>query len=234
MPALAVALLGVAAVWPPARALRVTLGAVAGAALVWSVWDATFHGPFTDGEASNAWVLPAMVLLAGVAAAVLPSLPSPAGVWLGWRWLLLVGSATAVYGCVPETDQMPEVAMLLLAGAAIEQLRRRPLPAPALLAAWGVLAWSALYGATGRPSALLGGLFALLPPLTAAVVGGRDARCSAFVGALWVGAAVAVARTGGISPRSAPAVLAVAIGALVAGSLSALLWRRWPTPPPDA
>ncbi|MDP2291120.1 MAG: hypothetical protein Q8M22_08000 [Actinomycetota bacterium] len=233
MRALALVLLGVATGVPASRAIRTLLAVAAAAALVRSVWEPTFRGAFTDSGWTNAWVVPAVVLLAVAATELVPSLPAEGGAWLGWRWVLLAGAAVAVYACVPETDQMPPVIAVPVGAAVIEQLRRRPLPEQVFAAGWGLVAWSALYGASGRPSALLGGLFALLPPLAAAVVGRRGVRCAAAVGVVWVVAAVVVARTGGVADRPGPAVTAVVIGALVAGSLSAVLWRRWSTPPLD-
>ncbi|MDO9173710.1 MAG: hypothetical protein Q7V62_02830, partial [Actinomycetota bacterium] len=196
MRALALVLLGVATGLPASRAIRTLLAVAAGAALVRSVWEPTFHGAFTDNGWTNAWVGPAVVLLAVAAAALVPSLPAAGGAWLGWRWALLIGAAAGVYACVPETDQMPLVVAALAGGAVIEQLRRRPLPAPAVAVGWALVAWSALYGASGRPSALLGGLFALVPPLAAAVVGRRGVVCAATVGVTWVVVAGVVARTG--------------------------------------
>lgn len=234
MRALALVLLALGAVWPSWRLVRMGLGGLAGVALVRSVWEPTFHGPFTTGSWSNAWVVPLVVLISVGAVVLLPLLASPGDAWLGWRWALLAGSAAAVYGCVPETDQMREVAVVLVAGGVIERLRRSPLPSAVSVAAWGLVAWSALYGATGRPSALIGGLFALLPPLAAAAVARLGVRVASTIGAVWVSAAVAVARTGGVSMQTRPAVAATAAGAIVACAISAMLWRRWTTRPPDA
>ena len=119
---------------------------------------------------------------------------------------MLFGSAIAVYGCVPETDQMREVAVVVCAGWLVEAVRRRPLPNPALLAASGLVAWSALYGATGRPSALVGGLFALVPLIAVACVPRRRKWLPWLVGIVWAGAAVGVARTGGIATELSTAV----------------------------
>jgi len=147
----------------------------------------------------------------------------------GWRWALLAGSAAAVYGCVPETDQMREVGVVVVAGAVVEVVRRLPLPAPALVGAWGLVAWSALYGATGRPSALIGGLFALVAPVAAGLAARRGFVAAFRVGGVWAVAALVVARTGGIEPTTRPAVVAALVGALVAAAVSALVWRRSPS-----
>lgn len=225
MRALALATLALAVCWPRALApVRWLLGAAGGVCLVVATWDATFAGRDHD------WAVVATIVLAAAAAIVLPSLAPAADVfgvrWLGWRWLMLGGAAAAVYGCVPETDQMREVAVVVAAGAVAEWLLRSPLPAAAYAAAWGFVAWSALYGATGRPSAVIGGLFALVAPVAAGVVARRSDFVSVAVGLVWSITAVVVARTGGISMTTRPAVTAAMSGAIVAGGLSAVLWSR--------
>jgi len=107
-----------------------------------------------------------------------------------------------------------------------EWLRRTPLPPAAYTAAWGLVAWSALFGATGRPSAVIGGLFALLAPIAAAALARRGEAVSVWVGATWAVTALVVARTGGIAPTTAPAVRAALVGGLAAAGISAVLWYR--------
>jgi hypothetical protein len=222
---LALAVLALAACWPrPIVAARLAIGAGAGALLVAATWHATFAG------GSHAWAIVLVVVLAAAASVLLPTLPSAVRVlgvqWRGWRWLMLAGAAAAVYGCVPETDQMRDVAVVVLAGAVAEWVRGEPLPAPAYTAAWGLVAWSAMYGATGRPSAVVGGLFALVAPLAAGAVAARGHRTIVGVGLAWASVALVVARTGGISMSTAPAVSAALVGAVVAGALSAGLVLR--------
>lgn len=222
---LALVLLALAACWPSRVApLRWVLGAAGGVSLVASAWQATFE------HRSNGWAAVATVVLAAGAVAALPALPATArlaGVrWHGWRWLMLAGAAAGVYGCVPETDQMRDVAVVVIAGAVVEVVRRAPLPAAAYTAAWGLVAWSALYGATGRPSAIIGGLFALLAPLAAAAATRRGDVTSVLVGAVWGVTALVVARTGGIATTTRPAVQAAVAGSAVAAVLSAVLWVR--------
>jgi len=225
MRALALVLLALAACWPsrlpPARW---ALGGAAGACMVAAVWHATFEGR------SNGWAAIAVVAASVAAVALLPQLPGTARAlrvhWHGWRWLMLVGVAAAVYGCVPETDQMREVGVVLVAGALAEWLLRQPLPPAAFTAAWGLVAWSAMFGATGRPSALIGGLFALVAPLAAAVVAPRRASVAVWVGVTWGATALVVARTGGIATTTGPAVRAAVLGAVVAVAISAALWSR--------
>ena len=223
--ALGIALLALAAVWQARPTLlRLVVAAGGGAAVLSATWQDSFAGR------SNGWAVPVMVLLAMGAAWFVPQLEAhaePTASWrLGWRWALLAAGAAAVYGCVPETDQIPEVGVVVAAGLVVEVVRRTPLPAAALVAAWGLVAWSALYGATGRPSALVGGLFALVAPIAAGAVARRGWWCSAGVGVVWAVAALVVARTGGIATELRPAVIAAGVAAAVATAVSAVCWRR--------
>ncbi|MEQ1701030.1 MAG: hypothetical protein ABMA25_13030 [Ilumatobacteraceae bacterium] len=224
---LALAVLALAACWPRECApIRWALGAVGGAALVAATWHASFEGR------DQLWAAALAVLFGALATATLPRLPESVtalGIaWSGWRWVMLGGAAAAVYGCVPETDQLRDVAVVLAAGAVAEWVRGVPLPAPAFAAAWGLVAWSALFGATGRPSALIGGLFALVAPLAAgaAAAARRGDLAIVGVGLAWAVVALVVARTGGIAMTTPPAWTAAAVGAAVAGGVSALFWRR--------
>ena len=100
------------------------------------------------------------------------------------------------------------------------------IPTPALLATTGLVMWSALYGATGRPSALVGGLFALLAPIAVALVPARRQWVPWAVGLVWSGAAVAVARTGGIATNLSSALRWAAAMAAVGIAASAALLAR--------
>ena len=221
MRAVGVVLLALAAVWPVRlQFIRLVVGAGGGAALVAATWQASFVGRTND------WAAQVVVVLAMAAAWFVPRLKAPGGWQLGWRWALLAGGAAAVYGCVPETDQMPEVGVVVAAGLVVEVVRRTPLPSAALMGAWALVAWSALYGATGRPSALVGGLFALVAPVAAGVVARRGWWCSVLVGGAWAVAGLVVARTGGIATQLRPAVVAAALGAAAATAVSAVCWRR--------
>ena len=225
-----IALLALAVVWPQRRQVQALLAALAGLAIARASWPASF-----EGRSSNWWAVGvAMVLTVALWWAV-PRLrvasPMPSS-----RWGLFAGSAFAVYACVPETGQMTEVAFVIVAAAVAEVLRQRLLPVPAEAAVAGLILWSALFGATGRPSALIGGLFALVPLVAVpAVRSARPALASAAlpwrwaVAVVWIGAAVAVARTGGISRNAAPAWTAVAcftVAALAASELLARLTAR--------
>jgi len=220
------AVLALAVVWPRPRLGRSVLAVAGAVALTWSVWGASFVGR----SLSWAVVLAILVAVAMWWAAPLAhdALPS----W-GAAWWVLLGSAAAVYACVPETDQMREVAVVVAAGGIAEVVTRRRLPTPALLAAMGFVEWSALYGATGQGRALIGGLFALTPLIAVAVVASADSRedrrgglLPYLVAGLWVATAFVVARTGGVATSLTPAVMAAAIGGAVATAFSAALVVR--------
>ncbi len=216
--AVGIAVLALTVVWPLLPQWRLPLAGLGGVALVASSWSASFAGR------SNQWAL-----FAGVATAVAlwwavprahDALARAGGAW----WLLLV-SVAAVYACVPETDQMREVAVVVAAGGAAEAVLRRKLSTPALVAASAFVEWSALFGASGRGRALVGGLFALTPLVAvgAATHWSRSRRVAVWwplaVGAVWSAAALVTARTGGIAATLPPAVLAAA-GWTVAAALA--------------
>lgn len=147
---------------------------------------------------------------------------------------MLIGAAAAAYACVPETDQFHELWVVLLAGLATETLGVARLPPAVFTAGWGLVAWAAIYGATGWPSAAVGGLTALLVPLAAAVAAQRRGGWAGVaVCAVWTVAAMVVARTGGISESWRTALVAAAAG--VAGAVAISVWiassRRWPAAP---
>lgn len=240
MRAAALVLLAVAAVVP--RPGRGVLGVLAAGFLLRAVWTSGF-----DQGGSRAWLAVAGVVIITAAAIVLPD---AAGEPAGWRWVVLAGAVGVAYSCVPETDQFREIAVVVLGGAAVEVLAVRTVPPAAYLGAWGALAWGTLYGATGRPSAIVGGLVALLAPVAAAWAsserGLTSARGSAVtvpssstgrgwlglaVGSVWVVAGLVVARTGGIAAELRPALVAAAVGVVPALGVSAMLWRHWPTAP---
>jgi hypothetical protein len=219
-----IALLALALVWPDTTAGRVPLAIAGGFALTASAWGASFDGR------SLMWAAVAAVVVAVAMWWSAPPAHASLAKW-GCAWWVLLGSAAAVYGCVPETDQMREVAVIIAAGGVAEVLTRRRLPTPALLAAMGVVEWSALYGASGQGRALVGGLFALTPLIAVALVASRNSPARAVwlpyaIAGVWVVAAVVVARTGGIATSLAPALWSAAAGGGAAIVLSAVLVRR--------
>jgi hypothetical protein len=130
---------------------------------------------------------------------------------------LLGLAAIAIYGCVPETDQMPTIAVLLAGLALVELITRTP-SAPVVHAmAFALVLWSGLYGATGRESAIVGALFAFWPLVLVLLVCHRPGRAQPrpiirwVIGMIGGIAAVAVARTGALEPTIGPALVAVAI-----------------------
>ncbi|MDO8392279.1 MAG: hypothetical protein Q7V57_17535 [Actinomycetota bacterium] len=218
MRAAALALLALATVWPRWWPVRWAMAAVAGGLLVASVWDVSFVG-WDVGWAAPVAVCAAVALWWAVPKAH-ERLAVPGGAW----WVLL-GSAAAVYACVPETDQMREVAVVLIAGGAAEVLLRRRLPAPALVAAAALVEWAALFGATGRDRALVGGLFALSPLIAVGLVRGGSRWRGVGVAVVWVAAALVMARTGGVADSLSPAVVSVAACAATAGLATLVVVR---------
>ena len=189
-----------------------------------STWHASFEGR------ANEWAIVVAVLVAVAGWWAAPRAHASL-VQLGGAWWMLMGSAIAVYACVPETDQMREVGVVVAAGGLAEVLLHRRLPTPALVAAMAFVEWSALYGATGQARALAGGLFALAPlPAVAAVARLLESRAAPSwlfpaVGGVWVGGAVVMARTGGIATSLTPATEAAAACGVAAVVLSAGLVR---------
>jgi len=117
--------------------------------------------------------------------------------------LTIVAVLFAVFLCVPETDQLPIVALVPVALVFLEIVERRQMPIEWYMVAAAAVGWGAMFGATGRQSALAGALFAwwavLLPGFISIgwkVASARSALAIAGVGAI---AAVVMARTGGIA-----------------------------------
>lgn len=126
----------------------------------------------------------------------------------------------AIYCCVPETDQIPQVVFAVVVLLALEVAALRPMPWWLVLAVVGLVMWSGLFGATGRESALVGALFAAWP-LVLVLTGVGSSVVAAGLGSV---AAVAVARTGALQPTVRPALSAVAVAAFV--TLAALAVAR--------
>jgi len=152
--------------------------------------------------------------------------------WPGALPAVVIGSAIAVYGCVPETsNQMPTVFTIVGAAFLAVVTSRQLLPVIAIAVGVVAVGWGGLYGATGQERAIIGTLYALWPLVLIALVGtalGRfgarvtPARADAvIVAAALTGviSAIAVARTGALQPGIAPALGA----AVVAGSISLAL-----------
>ena len=138
--------------------------------------------------------------------------------------VLLGYAAIAIYGCVPETDQMRTIAWMVVGLLVIELVTRTASALPVQILAAAIVLWSGLYGATGRGSAIVGAWFAFWPLVlvigSALVFGLRASPQRWLVGLIGGLAAVAVARTGAIEPDTAPALLAVAVAAPVSIGVS--------------
>lgn len=214
----------------PGVAAGYLLGALAGLAVVALAWDDS-----DLGSPDHRWAIAAVIgtgAVVGWALRPVSRLLPRAGSFP----LVLTPVLAAVYACVPETDQVRPLAAAVGVSLLVELFARAPLP-------WwwhGVLAWlvlwGAVYGATGRQSAIVGGLFAwwplVLPLAVALAVPGMASRSEVVpwsivvIGAV---AAVAVARTGGLDRELVPAVRAVAVAAPAsfAASLALAAIARW-------
>jgi hypothetical protein len=131
---------------------------------------------------------------------------------------LLGLTAMAIYGCVPETDQMPTIGWMIVGLFAIEVVTRTTSAVGVHTLAAAIVLWSGVYGATGRGSAIVGAWFAFWPLVL--VVGSMLAFNSQpprrwVIGLIGGMAAIAVARTGAIDTDTTPALVAVAVAAPV-------------------
>lgn len=160
-----------------------------------------------------AWLLPAMRRL----------LPRPGDVPL-----VLCGVLLTVFLCVPETDQIVRVAVVVGVLTIGEGVARRRAPWWLLGAVALYVMWAGVFGATGRQSALVGALVAWWPmvllPLMArwrpalATTGEWTRGGVTLIGFL---AAAAVARTGALQPTIDPTMLATAIALPMSLALAA-------------
>lgn len=148
------------------------------------------------------------VLLADLLGSLRSMLPVP-----GLAPLVLVATTFAITLCVPETDQLPLVVLLPAVLVFLEVVWRRQLPIEWYAVSAATIGWGAMYGATGRPSALAGALFAwwavLLPAAAHAVRSITDLWRAVGVAVVATVAASVFARTGGISDRNAEIVIAL-------------------------
>lgn len=204
---------------------RVALGAATGLAAVALSWNAS-----DLGNRSRWWAAAAAILLAAVLAGALPLarrlLPRP-----GALSLTVLAWLAAVYGCVPETDHVIGVAMIVAGIAALEFVASEYLPFGWQLGIIGVVLWAGLYGATGRQSALVGSLFGAWPVLLGPTISMLPQLRRAphwvpwAVAAIGTAAALAVARTGALATTIEPALRDVAFWAAASLTVSvALAW----------
>jgi len=143
--------------------------------------------------------------------------------------LTLLAVAATCFACVPETDHFPMVVVALLVTLFAEVSSRRAAPAWWLCAAGLLVVWAGMYGATGRPSALVGAGFAWWPLFAPAALAARGTRSDAARVAVMAGvgavAAVAVGRTGALADSVGPAVVAVAVAAPASAAAMVVVWR---------
>lgn len=148
--------------------------------------------------------------------------------------LLSLAATATVFLCVPETDHLKGVAVLLAGMALLEVAAGEVLPFGWHALGLTVVIWAGLWGATGRPGAVVGAVFAgwvfVLPaviplstgPASTPGSGVRRLRAAFVIAAI---AAVVVARTGALGSVLLPALYWAA--AMASGStLIALLVVR--------
>lgn len=156
-------------------------------------------------EDPDRWWAAAAAVAVGIALAdglvdVRALLPRP-----GVAPLTILAVLAAVALCVPETDQLPIVALLPVALVILEIIERRQLPIEWYAVAATAVGWGAMFGATGRQSALVGALFAwwavLLPGFVYSAWRVSSTRSALAIAGLAAAAAMVMARTGGITDR---------------------------------
>lgn len=198
----------------PAAQRRRAAAAGIGLAIVVTTYGASGYG---DGD--RYWAAGATVLLAVVLADALVELRALVRI-PGLAPLTILAALVAAAACVPETDQMAVAALLPFVVLALELVQRRQVGIEWYAVAAASVAWAAMFGATGRQSALAGALFAwwavLLPVAVHMVRPIRSAVQAWIIASLGAVAAVAMARTGGIADTWS----AVIVSAVVAAGVS--------------
>ena len=133
------------------------------------------------------------------------------------RFPLLAIAATAVtYLCVPETDHLVGVVLLLSGIYVLELVADEPLPIGWHAGLFGVVLWAGVWGAQWRDSAVVGAVFAgwviVLPALVGSGPRQVPERTTLALSAVATAGAGVVARTGALGASTSAAVLwAVAI-----------------------
>jgi hypothetical protein len=178
------------------------------------------------------------VAIIAVAVLVAESLPELESVlpWPGAVMIALLVTLAAIYGCVPETDHLPQIGVVLAGFGALEigSRRSRGIVWHALAAT--LVLWAAVFGAVGHDRAFVGGLFAFWPTVLVAVVAlvvprfvraAPAARAAVFVcGGV---AALVVARTGALEvgrTKAARSAAVTGVASLVAALLIAFVATR--------
>ena len=205
--------------------------------VAWLSWDASgLSNP------SRQWVVVGVVAISVAIAEVLPeiraTLPQP-----GLLTLLMLVPLAAIYGCVPETDQIPDVGMVIAAVAMIEIVTRRAMGVGWYSVACGLILWAGVFGATGYDRAFIGSFMAFWPVVLFGLVirAFPRVRNSPVVVQLifWVlggAAALVVARTGALEngrrPAAVDSIRAVSVSAgasIVVAVIVTLAMRRRPS-----
>jgi hypothetical protein len=145
----------------------------------------------------------------------------------------MIGVLVAIWLCVPETNQLPIVAIVPGVLVALEFAVGRQAPIEWYVAAAVCIGWGGLFGASGRTSAFIGAMFAwwvlLLPIVVEAMRRKSTGRRDVVVMFIGVAAVIVFARTGGIASDGTIAVLllpVVAAASLLLGLAAASLADR--------
>jgi hypothetical protein len=207
--------------------VHMLVGAALGALVVALAWDAS-----DLGAVSLWWAAPSTVVTGALTVMAMPVVSRATPTLVPW---LALCACAATYACVPETDQIPDVALVAVAALGLHLLTSiigHPIHWILHVGVAGAVMWAGIFGATGRQSAVVGALFAWWPLALLLFVahrlpptlgkwrrldgsGRRAARRAmltwwevAAVGAI---ATAAVARSGALQPTLLPAVVAVVI-----------------------
>jgi hypothetical protein len=202
---------------------RALAGGAAGATVAWRVLE------IPPAEGRPWWPVVGTVVVAAVIGWSL----SPLRVLLhtpGFVPIALAGWLAAVYGCVPETDQIPPVAAGVAAALVFEVVWGRSLPWLAHLGLATLILWAGLFGASGQGRAVIGTWFGawglVLGPAMMFVVP-RLRRAPLLLRWVVTGAggvaALIVARTGALRPPVRGAVRSAMLWATVSASLALAL-----------
>lgn len=148
--------------------------------------------------------------------------------------MALASSMAAVYGCVPETDQIPPIALCVAIVLLIELITWRPLPTSWFAGVATIMLIGGLYGATGRQSALIGALFAawtlVFLPIVELIqprVRGASETVRWFIAGIGSIGSIVVARTGALQDTARPAIYAVALTMVVTITVSIIIIEAW-------
>lgn len=208
------ALVGLSAAWPPETRWRPAVAGVGGLVIVAALWD---------GDLSR-WSTNARTMLAAATVALVATatVNRPRPHVLGW--LPVGASVLTAYLCVPETDHVVQLGLVVCCLAGAELITGRSVGPVAHSLVTAVAVWAALVGAVGRSSAVIVALGACAAaPLVGHVA---VSRRQASIGAVWIVAGIVAARTGGIG-TTRQAWIAVAAALVPAAAISVVCGGRW-------